>query len=209
MIGGKAASVVLGKNGTSRVTIGGKTTILSKAETKAILESNGKVNHNTGLHENINAKTPTTSRLPKDAKVNAEGNIVFPDGRVYPRNTEFDSKGHVISREPKTLQDQMVLDAAKRGRGKKLDNIGKLNDPKYPNHDKWEYKEKSNEGVTSSVHYARDRDTGKMTDFKFKSHGDETGTDKQIPQYEKQRREQGGIVQPKVKDYSKRINKEK
>ncbi len=86
MIGGKAASVVLGKNGTSRVTIGGKTTMLSKAETKAILESNGKVNHNTGLHERINGKKPKAN-LPNGYKYNKDGNVITPEGQTLTKGT--------------------------------------------------------------------------------------------------------------------------
>ena len=72
------------------------------------------------------------------------------------------------SRTPKTLQDKMVLDAAKQGKGKLI--IKDLNDPKYKGMEKWEYKVKSETGKDSVVHYVRDPKTGELMDFKFKKH---------------------------------------
>jgi len=75
-----------------------------------------------------------------------------------------------FSRVPKSLQDEMVLDAAKEGvpEAKKL--IDNLSDPRFKGMEKWEYKVKSAEGKDSVVHYVRDPKTGKLMDFKFKKH---------------------------------------
>ncbi|WP_275250801.1 RHS repeat domain-containing protein [Vandammella animalimorsus] len=69
-------------------------------------------------------------------------------------------------REPASLQDQMTLEAAKRGAGQKI--IESLNDPAFKGMEKWEYKVKSAEGLDSVVHYVRDPKTGKLYEFKFK-----------------------------------------
>jgi hypothetical protein len=69
-------------------------------------------------------------------------------------------------REPASIQDQMALDAAKRGEGKKL--IDSLNDPLYKNMEKWEYKVKSSNGKDTVVHYVKNPETGELLDFKFK-----------------------------------------
>ena len=75
-----------------------------------------------------------------------------------------------FSRIPKSLMDQMVLDAAKQGKGIKIiDNLG---DPKFKGMEKWSYTEKSATGVRSEVHYVRDPKTGKLMDFKFKHHAE-------------------------------------
>ena len=75
-----------------------------------------------------------------------------------------------FSRVPKGLMDQMVLDAAKQGRGIKIiDNLG---DPKFKGMEKWSYTEKSANGLRSEVHYVRDPNTGELMDFKFKHHAD-------------------------------------
>lgn len=72
------------------------------------------------------------------------------------------------SREPKSIQDKMVLDAAKKGAGIKImDNLG---DPNFKGWEKWEYREKSQNGRNSVVHYVRDPKTSELLDFKFKQH---------------------------------------
>jgi len=74
------------------------------------------------------------------------------------------------SRTPKNLMDQMVLDAAKQGKGQKIiDNLG---DPRFKGMEKWSYGETSANGVRSEVHYVRDPKTGQLTDFKFKHHAE-------------------------------------
>lgn len=72
------------------------------------------------------------------------------------------------SRAPKSIQDQMTLDAAKRGAGEKIiDNLG---DPRFKGMEKWQYKVKSKSGKDSVVHYVRDPKTGNLMDFKFTKH---------------------------------------
>lgn len=72
------------------------------------------------------------------------------------------------SRNPKSLQDQMTLDTAKKGAGEKIiDNLG---DPQFKGMEKWQYKVKSASGGDSVVHYVRDPQTGKLMDFKFTKH---------------------------------------
>lgn len=66
---------------------------------------------------------------------------------------------------PLGLMDQMVLDAAKAGAGKKLPI--KLGDPRYLGMEKWQYTELSKNGARSTVHYVRNPTNGAMTDFKF------------------------------------------
>ena len=68
-------------------------------------------------------------------------------------------------RTPNNLMDQMVLDAAKRGAGKRI--IHNLGDPKFKGMDKWSYGETSANGLRSEVHYVRDPATGQLMDFKF------------------------------------------
>ncbi len=71
-----------------------------------------------------------------------------------------------FSRTPKSLMDEMVLDAAKQGKGTKIiDNLG---DPQFKGMEKWSYSEKSAAGLRSEVHYVRDPKTGELMDFKFK-----------------------------------------
>ncbi len=72
------------------------------------------------------------------------------------------------SRLPKSIQDQMTLDAAKKGAGKEI--IKNLGNPKFKGMSKWEYKVKSSNGKDSVVHYVKDPKTRKRVDFKFKKH---------------------------------------
>jgi RHS repeat-associated protein len=88
---------------------------------------------------------------------------------------EYDSKGQLISREPKSLQDQMALDGAKRGLGvDKTDLITKgkgLGNPQYSGMRKMAYTlESSHTNRNSTVHYVKDTMTGELHDFKFKNH---------------------------------------
>ncbi len=54
-----------------------------------------------------------------------------------------------------------------------------IDDPKYKNtHDKYEYKVESADGKTSTVHYMKEKSTGKKTDYKFKNHGNDGKTKK-------------------------------
>jgi hypothetical protein len=72
------------------------------------------------------------------------------------------------SREPKSVQDKMALDAAKNGEGQTI--IRDLGDPRYKGMDKMELKVKSDAGRDSVVHYVKDPKTGEVMDFKFKKH---------------------------------------
>lgn len=69
-------------------------------------------------------------------------------------------------RNPSSIQDQMTLEAAQSGAGKKI--INNLDDPAFKGMEKWEYKVKSSQGRDSVAHYVRDPKTGDLMDFKFK-----------------------------------------
>jgi hypothetical protein len=130
------------------------------------------------------------------------GDVKSPNPDV---KIEKDSKGNVISREPKSLQDQMSLEGAKRGEGDVLISAEDMNDPKYAGtHDKYEYVVKSTDGKTTVVHYVKDKETGELSDFKFKNHG-EDGYTQNNGKYEKQAKEQGGIVDPDAKQHNKEL----
>jgi RHS repeat-associated protein len=75
-----------------------------------------------------------------------------------------------FGRTARNLMDQMVLDAAKQGKGRKI--IDSLGDPKFKGMEKWSYNEKSAAGVRCEVHYVRDPKTGDLMDFKFKHRTD-------------------------------------
>ncbi len=76
------------------------------------------------------------------------------------------------SREPKSIQDQNALEAAKRGEGKHevIISSEKMKDPRWQGWDKYEVKVKSEAGKDSVVHYMKNRQTGEKADFKFKKH---------------------------------------
>lgn len=71
-------------------------------------------------------------------------------------------------KDAKSLMDQMVFDAAKKGAGGEIMKNTKLGDSRFSGMEKWEYREKSNAGLDSVVHYVRDPATGNLMDFKFK-----------------------------------------
>ncbi|MGE3167180.1 MAG: polymorphic toxin-type HINT domain-containing protein [Planctomycetota bacterium] len=97
---------------------------------------------------------------------------------------EVDKFGNPISRDPKSIQDQMTLDAAKRGEGVvKIDSLG---DPDYKGWEKMELETVSEGGKKSNVHYNRNPETGETADFKFMKHSTDY-----IHKYEKVR--EGGI----------------
>ena len=73
-----------------------------------------------------------------------------------------------FSREPKSIQDKMALEAAKEGQGVVI--IRSLNDARYKGMEKIEFKVKSTNGKDSVVHYVRDPKTQELMDFKFKKH---------------------------------------
>jgi RHS repeat-associated protein len=72
------------------------------------------------------------------------------------------------SRNPKSIQDQMTLNAAKEGAGEKI--IENLGDSQFDGMEKWEYRVKSANERDSVVHYVRDPESGELLDFKFKKH---------------------------------------
>ena len=120
--------------------------------------------------------------------------------------TEYDSKGNVISRDPKTMQDELVMESIKKGdaKGEVIISSDKINDTRYPNHDKMEYTVTSKDGKKTTVHYMVDKKTGEISDTKFMNHGKDGNTEK-LGDYEKQPREQGGIVDPKAKEHNKNL----
>ncbi len=69
-------------------------------------------------------------------------------------------------RQPASIQDQMAMDAAKKGAGDMI--MINLKDPRFKGMEKFEYKVKSDTGKDSVIHYVRDPKTGKLMDFKFK-----------------------------------------
>ncbi len=73
------------------------------------------------------------------------------------------------SREPKSLKDQYVLEMAQNNQGVKT-KMQKLDDPRFQGMDKMSISHKSLDGQRSEVHYVRDPQTGKLYDFKYKSH---------------------------------------
>ena len=85
-----------------------------------------------------------------------------------------------ISTLPKTIQDKMTLEAAKKGKGEII--LKKLGDPKYKGMVKKQLNVKSNEQRSSTVNYIHDPKTGKLSDFKFKKHSNQI--DKKRPRDE-------------------------
>lgn len=75
------------------------------------------------------------------------------------------------SRDPKSIQDRLTLDAAKSGQGTMI--IGDLKDARFEGMQKWELKLKSINGRDSVVHYVRDPSNGNLMDFKFSKHSQE------------------------------------
>ena len=78
-----------------------------------------------------------------------------------------DKFGSIISRNPRSLQDEMTLDAAKQGEG--IVKFGNLGDEKYRGWDKMELDTISNNGAKTRVHYNKGPD-GETADFKFIKH---------------------------------------
>jgi RHS repeat-associated protein len=80
------------------------------------------------------------------------------------------------SRFPKSIQDQMTLQAAYDGAYTKnltLDRNLKLDDSNYEGMNKMQYSTTSANGNISNVHYVSDPATGMRTDFKFNKHSTE------------------------------------
>jgi hypothetical protein len=87
------------------------------------------------------------------------------------------------SRDPKSIQDEMTLEHAKKGEGDRI--MISLKDPNFKGMEKWELKTKSYNGNDSVVHYVRDPSTGKLMDFKFTNHSHDNikpwGNDPSVP----------------------------
>ncbi len=82
--------------------------------------------------------------------------------------TEAVSVGVKWSRVPKSLQDQMALEAALNGEGRKI--MSNLSDPKFLGMDKYQYSLISSNGKKSVIHFVVDPKTGLRMDFKFTVH---------------------------------------
>lgn len=93
----------------------------------------------------------------------------YLNGADESSGTSIESKW---SREPKSLQDKLTLEAALKHPKEAILIIESLNDPKFRGMEKWQYKTKSADGKDSVVHYVRDPKTGKLYDFKFKKHSE-------------------------------------
>ncbi len=120
----------------------------------------------------------------RDSKAYWAGRAAVIVGTIYAAAESAAAKSvDKWSRLPKSIQDKMTLEAAKKGIGRKI--IDKLGDPKFKGMEKWEYKVKSANGQDSVVHYVRDPKTGKLMDFKFKKHSIDTlkplGNDPAVP----------------------------
>jgi RHS repeat-associated protein len=96
------------------------------------------------------------------------GNTIYNMNANQGSASRSGGSGGQWSRNPQTLQDEMALEAAKKGAGTKI--IDNLNDPQFKGMEKWEYKVKSSNGADSVVHYVKDPKTGNLMDFKFKKH---------------------------------------
>jgi hypothetical protein len=79
-----------------------------------------------------------------------------------------DKFGNVISRNPKSIQDQMTLNAAKNGEG--IVKVPSLGDAEFKGMQKMELETISSGGRKSNVHFVRDPKTGSIMDFKFIKH---------------------------------------
>jgi RHS repeat-associated protein len=106
------------------------------------------------------------------------GKVVKRADNIADVVAETDKFGNAISREAKSIQDQMTLEAAKRGEG--IVKMEGLADPRYAGMQKMEYRVEAAGGQTSNVHYVRDPATGETMDFKFKEHSTDS-----IHNYEK------------------------
>ena len=103
----------------------------------------------------------------------AASNLLNPratdkNGRINAESSTKGAEKDPWSRNPKSIQDQMTLDAAKKGEGNKI--IDNLNDSRFKGMEKWELKSQSELGRKTNVHYVRDPKSGKLQDFKFKTH---------------------------------------
>ncbi|MFK8011435.1 MAG: RHS repeat domain-containing protein, partial [Marinicellaceae bacterium] len=134
--------------------------IVGKAAYNAI-----KANKVAKINGNKNNSQTSTTTQNKD-------NSSLEDQKSVEKNYH----GETIHREPKSIQDQMTMDAAKKGEGQVKMTSDKLDDPNLTNSEKIELETISSEGKKSNVHYVRDKETGKGSDYKFvKSSTDRAG----------------------------------
>ena len=74
-----------------------------------------------------------------------------------------------LDREPRSIQDQMAWEEALKDNGKRIMANKKMNDPRYKDMDKKQFKLKSKEDKDSVIHYMLDKDRN-VIDPKFKKH---------------------------------------
>ena len=116
--------------------------------------------------------------ITKTKRTDATYNITVADFETY-----FVGKQQVLvhnckdkfasRREPKSIQDQMTLDAAKSGQGETIIPADKIKDPTFKGMEKAQLKTESNEGKKSVVNFMRKPKSKEGTDFKFKKRSDE------------------------------------
>ncbi|AJC48493.1 RHS repeat-associated core domain-containing protein [Allofrancisella guangzhouensis] len=90
------------------------------------------------------------------------------------KGIEYDSKGKVISREPKSLRDKLTMEEAKTEKYSSDETPkGGLNDPKYKGMYKRRYSRNFSNGTRTDIHYVEDPINGGRYDFKFKNHAED------------------------------------
>jgi RHS repeat-associated protein len=112
--------------------------------------------------------------VPGGASAGIKAARGIEEGIDTTRGTEKAVDRIASGREPKSLMDQMVMDAAKNGEGTKI--MENLNDPKFKGMDKYRYYERSKNGNLSEVHYVKNPKTGELSDFKMKHSSTEPKT---------------------------------
>ncbi|MEB2624733.1 MULTISPECIES: hypothetical protein [Pseudomonas] len=126
------------------------------------------INHTVKSTSHVKGTTGTSAvtvvlRRPKEIIPDEISNPPVPNP-ASPKSDKW-------SREPRSIQDQMTLQAAKDGQGVVI--IEKLKDPTFEGMNKVELKVKSKNGQDSVVHYVKNPSTGELMDFKFKKHSAE------------------------------------
>ncbi len=112
----------------------------------------------SSLKKNYNFGTSRSSPL-----TNVSGNTF--DMANSARTQHYGPNKNVWRRVPVTPLEKVTMEGAMKGKGRNT-NI-KLGDPRYKGMEKWHYSF-GPPGSKSVVHYIRDINTGKLTDFKFK-----------------------------------------
>ncbi|WP_225445202.1 hypothetical protein [Photobacterium arenosum] len=142
---------------------------LSEAQAATLVASLGLVVGVSSGKINVGKlKWPGKPGTKPQTETHVQGSAgALDDGRVVGEGAVTNSADK-WSRDPKSVQDQMALEAAKEGQGYVI--IKSLNDPKYKGMEKMELRVKSVNGNDSVVHYVRDPNTEHLMDFKFKKH---------------------------------------